>query len=125
MATYDQNIEAMVDAALLLQLKVDKRHIDGLSMALASLNFLQAFGRTTAVPLNKITRQSIISHITGRRVTATHVKRARRFVESLLKSKAQPAVAQLLSRQIASASLLTGRSRGTRARAARAPHRGR
>jgi len=125
MAALDQNIESMVDAALLLQLKIDKRHLDGLSMALASLNFLQAFGRSAAIPLNRITRQTIISHITGRRVTAAHVRRARRYVQSLLKSSAQPTVAQMLSKRLASASLLTAQSRGTRARAARAPHRGR
>ena len=83
---YDQNVEAMVDVVLLDQLGIEAGLKQSVTVALTALNMLQAFSAKESVPLQKITREVLVSRIAGRKVSADDVARARRHVQALLKS---------------------------------------
>ena len=120
---YDQNIELMVDTALLLQLGVKGSDAQGLSMCLSSLNFLHGFSQSQRVPIQRITRELIASTILGRQVSSGHVKRARRYVERLLTFHDEKTVAVKLSKELRRQGLLTARPSRTRAKTPRAARR--
>ena len=124
MKPYDQNIEAMVDVVLLDQLGIEQRQKEDIGIALASLNMVQAFSKKASVPIQKVTRELVVSSIAGRRVTAKDVERARRHVEALLKATNKAGSALKPARKSIGPSLRTSQARGTR-RKRLAPRRGR
>lgn len=83
---YDQNVEAMVDVVLLDQLGVEASQKESLTVALTAFNLLQAFSSKESIPVQKITKEVLISRIAGKKVSADDVARARRHVQGLLKS---------------------------------------
>jgi hypothetical protein len=90
MKAYDQNVEAMVDVVLLDQLGIEASQKQSLTVALTAFNMLQAFSSKESIPVQKITREVLISRIAGKKVSADEVARARRHVQGLLKSVDQP-----------------------------------
>jgi hypothetical protein len=90
---YDQNVEAMVDVVLLDQLDIEASKKESVTVALTAFNMLRAFSSKESIPVQKITREVLISHIAGRKVSAEDVARARRHVQALLKSTGQPTAA--------------------------------
>ena len=89
MKAYDQNVEAMVDVVLLDQLALEASLKERVTIALAAFNLLQAFSSKESIPVQKITKEVLISRIAGKKVTADDVARARRHVQGLLKSTDQ------------------------------------
>ena len=83
---YDQNVEAMVDVVLLDQLGLEAGQKESVTVALTALHMLQAFSSKESIPVQKITREVLVSRIAGRKVGADDVARARRHVQALLKS---------------------------------------
>ena len=124
MKPYDQTIEAMVDVVLLDQLGIEQSQKEGISIALASLNMIQAFSKKASVPIRKVTRELVVSRITGRRVTAKDVERARRHVEVLLKATGKAGLAQPRPRKSVSPRLPASKSKKA-SRRRRVPRRGR
>jgi hypothetical protein len=90
MKAYDQNVEAMVDVVLLDQLGIEASQKESVTVALTAFNMLQAFSSKESIPVQKITREVLISRIAGKKVSAEDVARARRHVQALLKSVDQP-----------------------------------
>jgi hypothetical protein len=87
---YDRNVEAMVDVVLLGQLGLEAGRKESVSVALTAFNLLQAFSSKESIPMQKITKEVLVSRIAGKKVSAEDVARARRHVEGLLKSANQP-----------------------------------
>ncbi len=124
MKPYDQTIEAMVDVVLLDQLGLEQSQKEGISIALASLNMIQAFSKKASVPIGKVTRELVVSRMTGRRVTAKDVERARSHVQVLLKATDKAGLAQQRARKSVGQGLPASKSKKAR-RKRRVPRRGR
>jgi hypothetical protein len=90
MKAYDQNVEAMVDVVLLDQLGLQAGQKESVTVALTALHMLHAFSSKESVPVQRITREVLVSRIAGRKVGADDVARARRHVQALLKSANPP-----------------------------------
>lgn len=90
---YDQNVEAMVDVVLLDQLGLETGQKESVTVALTALRMLEAFSSKESIPVQKITREVLVSRLAGRKVGTDQVARARRHVQALLKST-DPASAQ-------------------------------